>query len=257
VVAVGGTTLNLNSDNSYNSETGWGYYSSTQGAFIGTGGGISQYETEPAYQQGVQSLGKRTTPDVSLFADPATGGWVADTYHQPFNKPFVTVGGTSLATPSWAGLLALVNQGRAAAGKPTPNSPSPTQTQQARYSLPQADYHVISSGTNGYSANPGYNLVTGLGTPVANLLVPDLIAYHGPGTTYSGPTIGPLQNATLTNTGSGSGGTSNVSRMSHFRGHNSLTAAGIGLDGAGIRASATSSARPRPWRRWREWPTGP
>ena len=37
--------------------------------------------------------------------------------------------------------------------------------------------------------------MTGLGTPVANLLVPDLVAYQGPGTTYSGPTVGPLQDA--------------------------------------------------------------
>ena len=48
--------------------------------------------------------------------------------------------------------------------------------------------------------------MTGLGTPVANLLVPDLVAYQGPGTTYSGPTVGPLQNATLVNTGTSSGG---------------------------------------------------
>ena len=57
VVAVGGTSLTLNADNSYNSETGWGYYSSTAGTFIGSGGGISLYEPEPAYQQGVQSTG--------------------------------------------------------------------------------------------------------------------------------------------------------------------------------------------------------
>ena len=37
--------------------------------------------------------------------------------------------------------------------------------------------------------------MTGLGTPVANLLVPDLVAYQGPGTTYAGPTVGPLQDA--------------------------------------------------------------
>ena len=43
--------------------------------------------------------------------------------------------------------------------------------------------------------------MTGLGTPVANLLVPDLVAYQGPGTTYSGPTVGPLQDADLVNTG--------------------------------------------------------
>ena len=57
VVAVGGTSLTLNADNSYNSETGWGYYSDSAGTLIGSGGGISLYEPEPAYQQGVQSTG--------------------------------------------------------------------------------------------------------------------------------------------------------------------------------------------------------
>jgi len=45
---------------------------------------------------------------------------------------------------------------------------------------------------------------------VANLLVHDLVAYEGPGTTYTGPTVGALQDATLVNTGSSGGGTSNV-----------------------------------------------
>ena len=195
VVAVGGTSLTLNADNSYNSETGWGYYSDSAGAFIGSGGGISLYEPEPAYQQGVQSTGSRTTPDVSLVADPATGAWIADPYNLDPSDPFEVVGGTSLSAPAWAGLLALVDQGRAAAGESTLNSSSPTETQQALYSLPQSDYNVITSGNNGYTAGAGYNLVTGLGTPVANLLVPDLIAYQGPGTTYAGPTVGPLQDA--------------------------------------------------------------
>jgi hypothetical protein len=48
--------------------------------------------------------------------------------------------------------------------------------------------------------------VTGLGTPVANDLVPDLVAYQGPGTSYSGPTVGPLQDAGLVNTGASSSG---------------------------------------------------
>ena len=75
VVAVGGTSLNLNADQSYNSETGWGYYADSLGMSIGSGGGISMYEAEPAYQQGIQSTGFRTTPDVSLVADrpPAHG----------------------------------------------------------------------------------------------------------------------------------------------------------------------------------------
>ncbi|HKM56861.1 MAG TPA: S53 family peptidase, partial [Isosphaeraceae bacterium] len=201
VLAVGGTSLTLNADNSYNSETGWGYYSASQGEYIGSGGGISQYESEPAYQRGVQSTGNRTTPDVSLVADPATGVWIADPYNLPATNTLGVVGGTSLSALAWASLLAITNQGRVAAGKPTLNSSNQNETQQALYKLPQSDYNVISSGTNGYNANSGYNLVTGLGTPVANLLVNDLVAYHGPGASYSGSTVGLLQNTSPTNTG--------------------------------------------------------
>ena len=52
-----------------------------------------------------------------------------------------------------------------------------TQTLPALYSLPSADFHDIVYGNNGYAAGPGYDLVTGLGTPVANLLVPALASY--------------------------------------------------------------------------------
>jgi hypothetical protein len=210
VVAVGGTSLNLNADSSYNSETGWGYYSDAMGTSIGSGGGLSLYESEPSYQQGVQSTGSRTTPDVSMLADPATGTWIADTYNLDPSNPFEVVGGTSLSAPAFAGLIALVNQGRAAAGAPVLNSASPSEAQQALYSLPQADYNIITSGSNGYTAHAGYNLVTGLGTPVADRFVADLVAYNGPGTTYAGAKVGALQDATLVNTGWGGNATSNV-----------------------------------------------
>lgn len=52
--------------------------------------------------------------------------------------------------------------------------------------------------------------MTGLGTPVAGKLVPDLIAYAGPGTTFAGPTVGPLQDATLTAPGTAGGGPMDV-----------------------------------------------
>ncbi len=52
--------------------------------------------------------------------------------------------------------------------------------------------------------------MTGLGTPLANLLVPDLMAYHGPGTSYSGPTVAGLQNTGLVNTGTSDGGPMDV-----------------------------------------------
>ena len=227
VVAVGGTSLIVNTDNSYNSETGWGYYSDSVGAYIASGGGISLYEPQPAYQQGVQSTGYRTTPDVSLVADPATGAWIADPYNLDPSNPFEIVGGTSLSAPAWAGLVTLANQGRAAVGESTLNSLSPTDTQQALYMLPQIDYNAIASGNNGYSAGAGYNLVTGLGTPVANLLVPDLIAYKGPSTSYSGPTVAPLQNAGLVNTGASNGGPIDV-----FSVFDALTVTGNGFGDA-------------------------
>ncbi len=112
VVAVGGTSLTLNADNSYNSETGWGYHSDSIGAFIGSGGGLSLYEPEPAYQQGVQSTGSRTTPDVSLVADPATGAWIADPYNL---DPEQSVRGRGRHQPVGPGLGRL-----AGAGQPGP-----------------------------------------------------------------------------------------------------------------------------------------
>jgi Bacterial Ig-like domain (group 3)/MBG domain (YGX type) len=246
VVAVGGTSLTLNAENTYQSETAWGYDSAAAGTFIGSGGGLSLYEPMPAYQQGVQSTGSRTTPDVSLVADPATGAWIADPYNLDPSNPFEVVGGTSLSAPAWAGLLALVNQGRVAAGQPTLNSASPTETLQALYSLPQSDYNVIASGTNGYTAHTGYNLVTGLGTPSVNHLVPDLVAYNGSGTTYPGTPVAPLLDATLTATSANSGGTNNVfSVFDSF----TVTSSALGdasnpMLGSGLNTAPNATLRP-------------
>jgi hypothetical protein len=71
----------------------------------------------------------------------------------------------------------------------------------------------------------GYNLVTGLGTPVANLLVSDLVAYQGPGTVYNGPTVGPLQSTSLDTNWTGSGGPINV-----FSVFDSLTVTSAGIN---------------------------
>ena len=86
--------------------------------------------------------------------------------------------GTSAASPIWAGLIAIADQGRALAGG-TPLT-GYTQTLPALYSLPAADFHDIVNGNNGDPAGPGYDLATGLGTPVANLLVPALAGYELP-----------------------------------------------------------------------------
>lgn len=167
VIGVGGTSLTLNANNSYNSETGWS----------GSGGGTSKYEPEPAYQRAVQNTGKRTIPDVAFDADPATGVTVYDSYDNGSAKPWIQIGGTSLAAPSWAGLIALADQGLVQRGETTLNGP--TQALPDLYNLflkKPGDFHDITSGSNGaFTAGPGYDEVTGLGSPVANRLIPDLI----------------------------------------------------------------------------------
>jgi subtilase family serine protease len=172
VVGVGGTILTLNSSGGYGGETGWSYST----------GGISKYETQPSYQKGVvtQSNTMRGNPDVSYAAanfavyDTAGGynGWYA-------------ASGTSAGTPQWAALIALVDQERLASGLPSLGS---AQTLDALYQLAgqqfnsapgtYAYFHDITSGSNGaYKAGTGYDLVTGLGTPVANQLIPALASY--------------------------------------------------------------------------------
>ncbi len=138
-----------------------------------SGGGQSEYEPEPSYQTGVQSTGYRTNPDVSFNGSDQTGVTVFVDGQLEFDYS-----GTSLATPCWAGLMAIINQGRVANGGASLNTPSnPTQALQGLYSLPANDWNDITTGYNGTSAGPGYDEVTGLGSPIANLIVPALASY--------------------------------------------------------------------------------
>ena len=164
VVAVGGTTLTINSSTyAWVGETGWS----------GSGGGQSVYQSEPSYQSGVQNSGWREIPDVAFDADPNTGVAVYDSYDYGSSSPWVQVGGTSLSSPCWAGLVAIANQLRASQGQGSLDGLS--QTLPVLYGLPASDFHDITSGSNGgFSAGPGYDMVTGIGSPVANLLVPHL-----------------------------------------------------------------------------------
>lgn len=198
VVSVGGTNLVLNADNSYNSETAWGN-GTNSGTAGGSGGGISQFESEPSYQQSVQQTGFRTVPDVAFDADPNSGVAVYDSYNNTSATPWVQVGGTSLAAPSWAGLISIADQGLVQRGEPTLDGPS--QTLPELYKLSQTrpgDFHDITSGSNGaYNAGPGYDEVTGLGSPVANLLIPDLIGLQVKNTLKSASEGQPLTNVAV------------------------------------------------------------
>src|SRR5262245_26699469 len=169
VLAVGGTRLTLTAANDWSSERGWGN-GIWSPFFGGSGGGISKYEAKPSYQSGVtQSSTKRTSPDVAYDADPATGVSVYDS----MNGGWLTVGGTSAGAPQWAALVAIADQGRLLAGQAPPSS---ADTLAAVYAMPAANFHDITSGNNGYAAAAGYDLVTGRGTPRANLVVNYLVS---------------------------------------------------------------------------------
>jgi subtilase family serine protease len=178
VVAVGGTTLTT-TGTSYGGETGWGN-SALSADTGGGGGGISAYESQPTYQRFLdnQSNSFRTYPDVAMDADPHSGVSIYDSYDFGTTTPWAgtATGGTSLATPMFAALIAIANQGRVLNGLGTLNGAS--ETLPRLYNIPAADYHDITTGSNGYQAAAGYDLVTGRGTPVANLLVPDLAASY-------------------------------------------------------------------------------
>lgn len=173
VLAVGGTNLQLASDGSVSSETAWG----TQYGLQGGGGGISYIERRPSYQRKVNPSAYRGVPDVSFDADPVTGVAVYDS--DDITGQWLQIGGTSVGSPAWSGILAVVAQLRAAAGKP-PLVAAGYAAQRAIYGL-RSGLADITQGQNGpvpqsaqYGGNacgpqcqagPGYDDVTGLGSP--------------------------------------------------------------------------------------------
>ncbi len=170
VTSVGGTSLHRN---------GTGF---TENAWNGSGGGMSKFFAKPGYQQtlpaSVQSIlqNRRGLPDVSGNADPSTG--LAMYEHGSWS----TAGGTSASAPMWAALVAIANQ---MAGHPL-GFINPALYKIAASARYQQDFHDITVGNNsvtgqgvqveGYNAVPGWDAVTGLGTPNAVNLLPDLIA---------------------------------------------------------------------------------
>ncbi len=198
--SVGGTTLTVAKpgvDETYKSETTWNAGSYLAGA---GGGGVSIFWGLPSYQKAAATLSHsvspsvsiyaRNVPDVSLVSDPGTG---VDVYvTDPATGPnYYTYGGTSDASPMWAGFTALVNQGRAQAGKGPigfinlalysfgPGGVNRyTQAGGAVTDHYALDFHDIADGSNNipYPAIKGYDLATGLGTFNGGNLLNDLVA---------------------------------------------------------------------------------
>lgn len=189
VLAVGGTTLKLTASGGYSSEAAWS----------GSGGGYSSNEPEESYLKSVQTTGKQSDPDVAYDADPNTGFYVRD------GGNWYDVGGTSAGAPQWSALIALANQGRAASGKAALSN-----ADQSIFSLASGDFHDITTGGNGaYKATVGYDVVTGRGTPIANLVVNGLIAATNPTTTSTSSTVAVIAKTATkaADTGAGVGGT--------------------------------------------------
>ncbi len=157
----------MGAGNHWSSEVGWS----------GSGGGPSVYESQPSYQNGVvtQTSSARANPDVAYDASPSTGFAVYDSVnYKGTSYGWIQVGGTSAGAPQWSALLAIADQGRAADSQPALDSTSPQEVMNILYKSP-ADFHDITSGTStgspNYSAEPGYDYVTGMGSPLANLVV--------------------------------------------------------------------------------------
>lgn len=172
VLSVGGTTLPA--DAAGNPDRALEY------AWSDGGGGVSYVEAEPAYQLGVQSTGSRTGPDLAYDADLSTGVVVYDTLFANANapgEPWIEIGGTSMGAPQVSAMVAIADQQRVAAGEGTLDGAN--QLLPAIYQIAATDpraFQDITSGNNGYAAGPGYDEATGLGTPNAQYLVPDLVA---------------------------------------------------------------------------------
>ncbi len=145
VTAVGGTTLKLNADNSWNSESAWN----------GSGSGCSAYEAKPGWQ--TAGCANRTVADVSADADPNTGAAVYDSVRYQGKSGWYKVGGTSLASPLIAGVYALSGNYNLGTMYNT---------------LLASSLHDVTVGSNGScggsylcTAGLGYDGPTGMGTP--------------------------------------------------------------------------------------------
>jgi len=154
VVSCGGTSVNRSTTGVFLNETGWN----------DTGCGPSVYEPRPAFQSGVASIvgAKRGVSDLAFDANPNTGVYVYDSTPLWGESGWWILGGTSVASPSLAGVLNLAaTSGNAFALN--------TAAEEARIygNLGNAKaFRDITSGTDGrYSCKVGYDFVTGVGSP--------------------------------------------------------------------------------------------
>ena len=185
VTSVGGTALQLTTSGQVLGTAAWTEPLLSQGST----GGPSRLFSQPPWQRapGVisssadgsrcrQPAGRycREVPDVSADAAPSSGAAVR------VNGRWLSEGGTSLATPVWAALTSLIDQYLRSQGDAPVGFANPRLYQLASGSAPFPAIRDVTAGTNDfYPAGPGYDMVTGLGTPDAWNLARDLAQLTG------------------------------------------------------------------------------
>ena len=184
VLGAGGTGLTAShATGAFISETAWGLpYGDPGSAFQASGGGFSRLFARPAYQDRVPGIGAtRGVPDVSADANGHTG--MAIVLSARGRDMIRNSGGTSASAPIWAALIALADQ---YAGRHL-GFVNPAIYQIARSTRYRQAFHDITTGNNtvefppktftGYRAGPGWDPVTGWGSPDAQFLIPLLAQY--------------------------------------------------------------------------------
>ena len=172
MTSVGGTTLSTDAEGGWLAEQAWFDVPLSQG----TGGGVSTLFDLPPWQRGVadnvapeRNTGKRMTPDISAVADPFTGVKIV------LNEQDVVGGGTSQSAPIWAGLAAVMNQYLLANGGRLIGDINPLLYRIAQ-GAPLPAFRDVTLGGNAVdNAGPGYDLVSGLGTPDVDNLVRNIL----------------------------------------------------------------------------------
>jgi kumamolisin len=149
VTCVGGTRLTVGSDGEVAAESAWAQ----------SGSGNARYLPIPWYQEEVitESSGKRAVSDVAVHASSTPGYWVY--YLAQWNH----YGGTSFSAPVFAGMIAVVNQYRAAQGKPPAGLLNPLL-----YRSPEVQgtfRDIVHGKTDLFEARPGWDYPTGWGAP--------------------------------------------------------------------------------------------
>jgi kumamolisin len=156
-LAVGGTRLNVDANGNWVSETAWHEF--IRGVYYASAGGISVLFPVPKYQRDVPNVvgAGRNTPDVSFDADPRTG------FAERWHNIWVGAGGTSLGSPMWVALEAQIDQ--YIGGRLGSLNPQLYAFEQGP-SYGKLFHDIVKGGNGGYRALRGYDLVTGIGTPI-------------------------------------------------------------------------------------------